>query len=73
MAILLTYQQASEEVSLSESTIKRMISKGQFPHPVSIGDNKRFRMTDLVAWADSLSTRTESEEKPKRGRKRLAV
>ena len=71
MAILLTYQQASEEVSLSESTIKRMISKGEFPQPVAIGDSKRFRMSDLVAWADSLSAQQEAVTK--RGRKRLAV
>ena len=73
MPILLTYQQTADAVSLSESTIKRMISRGEFPRPVSIGDSKRFRQADLVAWSESLPTQSDQEPESKRGRKRLAV
>jgi prophage regulatory protein len=45
---------------LSRATIYRLISKNQFPRPLSIGTGSvRWKQSDIVAWQQSLSTTGE--------------
>jgi prophage regulatory protein len=42
---------------LSRATIYRLISKNQFPRPLSIGTGSvRWRQSDVIAWQQSLTT-----------------
>jgi excisionase family DNA binding protein len=71
MAILLDYDQTAKELSLSVSTIRRLVTDGKLL-PVRIGGSVRFRRADLEAFADSLANGLVQTHK-KRGRPRLAV
>lgn len=69
--ILLDKSETSAAVSLSESTIARMIAAGEFPKPVNVGSRVLWRAGDLQQWADNLQQNPVKKER--RGRKRLAV
>jgi predicted DNA-binding transcriptional regulator AlpA len=71
MKILLDKSETSAAVSLSESTIARMVLKGEFPKPVRLGGRVLWRASDLEKWAENLQDQPEKKEK--RGRPRLAV
>jgi predicted DNA-binding transcriptional regulator AlpA len=71
MKLLLDKSETSSAVSLSESTIARMVLKGEFPKPVRAGARVLWRAADLEKWADNLPDQLAKKEK--RGRPRLAV
>lgn len=66
--------ETAKAVSLSPATIDRMIKAGTFPQPVRCGGRKAWRVRDLEAWSDGLNQDDSPEQqKPKRGRPRLAI
>ena len=71
MKILLDKKETAAAVSLSESTIERLVKAEKFPMPVKQGSRVLWRTKDLEQWADNLPTNTVKKET--RGRKRLAV
>lgn len=73
MKILLSKEDAAAAVSLSVSTINRMVSEGRFPKPVRVGVRVLFRHKDLEEWADKLANNEMPTPTKKRGRPRLAV
>lgn len=70
MKILLDKKETAAAVSLSESTIDRLVRSGEFPMPVKQGTRVLWRAKDLEKWADNLPTNQVKKET--RGRKRLA-
>lgn len=47
----ISIKQVSEKVSLGQSTIYRMIAKGEFPKPFSLGGNRRAWLeADVDKW-----------------------
>jgi predicted DNA-binding transcriptional regulator AlpA len=83
MKILLDKKETSQAVSLSESTIARMVKNNCFPSPIEIGTRVLWRVKDIEKWADSLRDDHQSLQNPvdhgqatqkkRAGRKRLAV
>lgn len=71
MTILLDYNQAAQELSLSVSTLRRLVDDGDLS-PVKVRGNVRFRRADLEAFADALANGSAQAGK-RRGRRRLAV
>jgi len=71
MKILMDKSETSGAVSLSESTIARMVADGNFPKPVRIGSRVLWRADDIKDWAEKLPQAPIKKET--RGRKRLAV
>ncbi len=69
--ILLDKRETANAVSLSESTISRMVSNGEFPQPVRAGGRVLWRAGDIDKWSKGLSNIPARKET--RGRKRLAV
>lgn len=55
---LLTYRQAADVLASSESTVKRLISRGDLP-AVRIGGAARVRVADLDAYVAGLGTRID--------------
>ena len=50
--ILIDIREAARLLSLSERTVHTLKSTGEIPS-VKIGKSLRFRVTDLLAWAES--------------------
>ena len=71
MKLAMTIREASESLSLGETTIRRMISLGQFPQPYRIGNAVRFRVSDILEWQKHI--KINPIEKKKMGRPRLAI
>ena len=71
--ILLDKTETCLAVSLSPSTISRMVLDGRFPKSVRIGGCVRWRAKDIEAWAEKLASNEIPEPGKKRGRPRLAV
>jgi len=71
MKLAMTIREASESLSLGETTIRKMISLGQFPQPYRIGNAVRLRVSDILEWQEHL--KTNPIEKKKMGRPRLAI
>ncbi len=55
VTLLLTYDEAARRVPTSESTIRRLVAKGDLP-AVSIGRSRFVRPEDLAAYVASLTT-----------------
>ena len=68
MKLAMTIKEASDSLSLGESTIRKMVANGTFPAPFYVGDSPRFRVKDLEEWINS-----PPPEKNKTGRPRLAI
>jgi len=73
MKILLDINDTCQSVSLSESTIRRLMREGRFPQSVTVGSRVLWREADLQQWASQLAAGDVSEPGKKRGRPRLAV
>lgn len=73
MKILLNIEETCSAVSLSASTIKRLMLEGRFPDPVRVGGRVLWRAVDLQQWAEQLAGGGLPETVKKRGRKRLAA
>ena len=73
MKILMSKTETSKSVSLSPSTISRMIADDRFPKSVKIGDRVMWRVKDLEEWAEKLANNEIPEPPKKRGRKRLSA
>lgn len=80
MKLLLTTDEVCAELSISKTTIERLVKANIFPKPCYIGGNKRWRGVDVQNWANSLVDENDPTQptpaaldKPKRGRPRLAI
>ena len=73
MKILLTFGEAADYISLSESKIRRLINEGRMPAPIRIDGNVRWLAKDLDNWVEKLAAGEIPPSKVKRGRPRLAI
>ena len=75
MKLLLTLNEVSEAVGFSVTKINSLMRAGRFPMSVRIDGNVRWRTRDIQDWVNNLCVDQEpnSIDKPKRGRKRLAI
>lgn len=57
----LNIKQVAEKLSLGQSTIYRMISKGEFPKPFSLGGNRTAWLEeDVDRWLSEKAGRADS-------------
>lgn len=49
---LLTIEQVCEATGLAASTIYQLVTSGDFPKPVKVGRQNKWRESTLVAWLD---------------------
>jgi excisionase family DNA binding protein len=75
MKLLLDKHEASAALSISVSTLERMVNDGRIASPVKIGARVLFKRADLQEFVDSLASDRQVIPEPKkaRGRPRLAV
>ena len=55
MKILLNKEETNQAVSLSQSTITRMILDNRFPKSIKVGARVLWRAADLEEWAKKLA------------------
>jgi predicted DNA-binding transcriptional regulator AlpA len=73
LKILLDKEETVSAVSLSISTINRLVIEGRFPKPVRVGTRVLWRHSELVEWSEKLGDGAMLASGKKRGRPRLAV
>ena len=66
---LLTYDEAGELLALSQSSLRRLASKGVIPR-VKIGNAVRFRLSDLRKTIDSLTEGSSPSQSDRSAKKR---
>jgi predicted DNA-binding transcriptional regulator AlpA len=72
MKFLINIEETAKTVSLSQSSIKRMVADKNFPEPIHLGSRVLWRVSDIEEWVGKLKA-GEVKKKEKRGRPRLAV
>lgn len=77
MKLLLDKDDVAAALSISPTTVNRMMSAGQLPAPVKIGTRVLFKQEDISEWVSKLGCDQVKEIVPlhqkKRGRPRLAL
>jgi predicted DNA-binding transcriptional regulator AlpA len=72
--ILLDIDETAHSVSLSVSTVRKMMREKTFPSPVRVGIRILWRVADIEKWADSLTPDgVQDYVAKKRGRPRLVA
>lgn len=52
-AVMLTYEDVCAMLQISEATLRRMISDGDFPQPATLNFRlRRFRKSDVEQWIE---------------------
>jgi predicted DNA-binding transcriptional regulator AlpA len=76
MALLLTKEETSAELSISTSTLERWVAQGIVPKPLRIGGLVRWKYEDIKACVADMGNASAEKKEPvpqkKRGRPRLA-
>lgn len=77
MKLLLDKNDVASVLSISQSTVDRMVAAGQLPAPVKIGNRVLFKQEDISGWVSNLGSDQVKNILPlqpkKRGRPRLAL
>ena len=68
LKLAMSIKEASESLTLGESTIRKMVREGTFPKPFYVGDSPRFKVDDIKNWMNS-----PPPAKKKAGRPRLVI
>ena len=53
---MLTIEQLGERLQVSESSIRRMVARGELPRPIKLHRCRRWLLADLELWERCLST-----------------